>query len=584
MGANNIGVLVLGGLLSVAPAALNDPPVAPTMGFFLDDWKAKSFEAPDSREGKVPGQEGGVPGQAGRVSGQEGRVPGQEGRMPGQDGTVTVSIDASDVITKIPPSVYGHNVDSWVTGIATEPVFIQHVKDLGPTVIRWPAGSGSDGYWWDRAPGDPPADVPKVVLDKNGKEKKAFYFYGRPSGARSASLDAYYTMRRETGDEGLITVNYGYARYGTGPHPVETAAHYAADWVRYDHGRTRYWEVGNENYGDWELGYRIDTTQNKDGQPEFLTGRLYAQHFSVFADSMRRAAAECGATIYIGAVTAESGPMRWDGPTRRFWNQGMMQELHGAADFYVVHNYFTAYQKNLSAAQVLRDADSVPAAQMKYVLDCLAATGAPVRPIAMDEWNMFAVGSMQQVSNISGLFADIVIGETLTNKYGLACRWDMLNAWAGGNDHGLLSAGDEPGVARWSPRPSFYYLYFLRKMQGDRLVATVAADSSIRAYGTTWSSGEVNVTLVNVSPEAKTVRINGKGYSPGKRYFWYSLEGGDDNGEFSRRVFVNGEGPKAVAGGPDDYASLPAWSASTAGGVVVRVPGHGAVCLTIEKR
>jgi len=584
MGANNIGVLVLGGLLSVAPAALNDPPVAPTMGFFLDDWKAKSFEAPDSREGKVPGQEGGVPGQAGRVSGQEGRVPGQEGRMPGQDGTVTVSIDASDVITKIPPSVYGHNVDSWVTGIATEPVFIQHVKDLGPTVTRWPAGSGSDGYWWDRAPGDPPADVPKAVLDKNGKEKKAFYFYGRPSGARSASLDAYYTMRRETGDEGLITVNYGYARYGTGPHPVETAAHYAADWVRYDHGRTRYWEVGNENYGDWELGYRIDTTQNKDGQPEFLTGRLYAQHFSVFADSMRRAAAECGATIYIGAVTAESGPMRWDGPTRRFWNQGMMQELHGAADFYVVHNYFTAYQKNLSAAQVLRDADSVPAAQMKYVLDCLAATGAPVRPIAMDEWNMFAAGSKQQVSNISGLFADIVIGETLTNKYGLACRWDMLNAWAGGNDHGLLSAGDEPGVARWSPRPSFYYLYFLRKMQGDRLVATVSADSSIRAYGTTWSSGEVNVTLVNVSPEAKTVRINGKGYSPGKRYFWYSLEGGDDNGEFSRRVFVNGEGPKAVAGGPDDYASLPAWSASTAGGVVVRVPGHGAVCLTIEKR
>jgi hypothetical protein len=202
----------------------------------------------------------------------------------------------------------------------------------------------------------------------------------------------------------------------------------------------------------------------------------------------------------------------------------------------------------------------------------------------MDEWNMFAIGSMQQVSNISGLFADIVIGETLTNKYGLACRWDMLNAWEGGNDHGLFSAGDEPGVAKWSPRPSFYYLYFLFKLQGDRLVATESGDTSIRAYGTTWSSGEVNVTLVNVSPVARTVRVNGKGYTPGKRYYWYSLKGGDDNGEFSRRVFVNGEGPKGAAGGPDDYATLPAWSASTAGGVVVRVPGHGAVCLTIEKR
>ncbi len=467
----------------------------------------------------------------------------------------------------------------------TEPVFMQHLRDLRPNVIRWPAGSGSDGYWWDRAPGDLPADVPRMLLDQNGKKKIANYFWGRPTGRQSASVDAYYEMRRETGNEGLITVNYGYARYGTGPHPAETAAHYAAEWVRYDHGRTRYWEVGNENYGFWEWGFRIDTTQNKDGQPKFLTGQLYAKHFKIFADSMRQAAAELGVKIYIGAVTAEGEAMKWDWPTRRNWNREMMKELNGAADYYVVHNYFTAYKKNISAAEILHDADSVPAAQMKFVTESLAAVGAPVRPIAMDEWNMFAAGSMQQVSNISGLFADIVIGETLTSKYGLACRWDMLNAWEGGNDHGLFSAGDEPGVARWSPRPSFYYLYYLFKMQGDRLVATVSGDTSIiRAYGTTWSSGAVNVTLVNVSPEAKTVRVNGKGYTPGKRFYWYSLEGGDDNGEFSRRVFVNGEGPKAAAGGPDDYATLPAWSASTAGGVVVKVPGHGAVCLTIEKK
>jgi hypothetical protein len=531
------------------------------MGFFLDDWQPKSWVAPESREGV-----------AGYAFGDG--AAGQE---------VTVMVDATNVITKIPPFIYGHNANTWMTPMITEPVFMQHVSDLRPHVIRWPAGSGSDGYWWDRAPGDLPADVPKMLLDQNGKKKYANYFWGWPTGGGSASLYAYYEMRRETGNEGLITVNYGYARYGTGPHPVETAAHYAADWVRYDHGRTRYWEVGNENYGTWEWGFRIDTTQNKDGQPEFLTGQLYAKHFKVFADSMRQAAAELGVKIYIGAVTAEAGAMKWDWPVRRNWNQEMMKELDDAADYYVVHNYFTAYKKDISAAEVLHDADTVPAAQMKYVTESLVAAGAVVKPIAMDEWNMFAAGSMQQVSNISGLFADIVIGEALTNKYGLACRWDMLNAWDGGNDHGLFSAGDEAGVSRWSPRPSFYYLYFLQKMQGDRLVATVSGDSSIRAYGSTFSSGEVNVTLVNVSPEARTVRISGKGYAPGRRYYWYSLEGGDDNGEFSRRVFVNGDGPAAVAGGPGDYAVLPAWSAMTAGGVVVKVPGHGAVCLTIEK-
>lgn len=542
-------------LLLVVPPALGpgDPPVAPTMGFFLDDWQPKKFVVPQHQNIGAPAT-----------------------------GEVAVTIDASNVITRIPTSVYGHNANTWMSAMITEPEFMRHVNALHPHVIRWPAGSGSDGYWWDRAPGDLPADVPRMMPDKSGKKKYTNFFWGRPTGGRSASLDAYYEMRRETGNEGLITVNYGYARYGTGPHPVETAAHYAADWVRYDHGRTLYWEVGNENYGDWELGYRIDTTQNKDGQPEFLTGQLYAKHFKVFADSMRHAAAEVGVKIYIGVVTAESGPMPWDTKTRKTWNQEMMKELGGSADYYVVHNYFTPYKKNSSATEVLHDAVTVPGLQMKYVLESLAAAGAAVKPIAMDEWNMFASGSMQQVSNTSGLFADIVIGETLKNKYGLACRWDMLNSWEGGNDHGLFSAGDEEGVAKWSPRPSFYYLYFLQKMQGDKLVSTVSGDSSIMAYGSTFSSGEVNVTLVNVSAVTRTVQLSGKGYNPGKRYYWYTLSHGKDSNEFSRQVFVNGNGPDAIAGGPADYAILPAWSAPTTGGIAVTVPAYGAVCLTIE--
>jgi hypothetical protein len=565
MGINNFGLFWAGllGLVLVAPSAVRpkDPPVAPTMGFFLDDWQEKAFAAPDYKMVAAPS--GGVPAGA----------------------DVTVTIDAADIITKIPRSEFGHNANTWMTAMITEPVFMQHVHQLQPHIIRWPAGSGSDGYFWNRAPGDLPADVPRMMPDKSGKKKYTNFFWGRPTGGRSASVDDYYEMRRETGNEGLITVNYGYARYGTGPNPVATAAHLAADWVRYDHGRTRYWEVGNENFGDWELGYRIDTTQNKDGQPEFLTGRLYAKHFKVFADSMRKAAAELGVTIYIGAVTAEAPPVGYESRTRKTWNPEMMKEIDGQADYYVVHNYFTPYNKNSGAAAILHDADTVPAAMMQYVKQTLSASGAPLKPIAMDEWNMFAAGSDQQVSNISGLFADIVIGEALTNKYGLACRWDMLNSWDNGNDHGLFSAGDEAGVPRWSPRPSFYYLYFLQKMQGDRLVATrVQGDTSLRAYGSTFSSGEVNLTIVNTSMTARTVTVDAKHFAPGRRYYWYSLEGGNDNGEFSRRVFVNGHGPVAVAGGPGDYATVAAWSAATAGGVTVTVPARGAVCLTVDKQ
>ncbi len=62
---------------------------------------------------------------------------------------------------------------------------MQHVSDLRPHVIRWPAGSGSDGYWWDRAPGDLPADVPRMLFDQNGKKKYTNYFWGRPTGGRA---------------------------------------------------------------------------------------------------------------------------------------------------------------------------------------------------------------------------------------------------------------------------------------------------------------------------------------------------------------------------------------------------------------
>jgi hypothetical protein len=160
-----------------------------------------------------------------------------------------------------------------------------------------------------------------------------------------------------------------------------------------------------------------------------------------------------------------------------------------------------------------------------------------------------------------------------------------LNGWAGGDDHGLFSAGDEPGVQGWSPRPSFYYLYFMQKMIGDRLLdARTRGDSSIRSYCSGFSSGEIGITLVNTSDKARTVEIKTGAYPVGRRFYWYSLKGGSDNGDFSRKVFVNDHGTDAVAGGPSDYATLKAWSSLIAKGIRVEVPALGAVCLVIDRR
>src|SRR5699024_3525589 len=179
------------------------------------------------------------------------------------------------------------------------PKLLQYIKDLSPHIIRAPGGSISDIYFWNELSA-PPSDAPAQLLDGDGNEVPGDYWFGKNTADWTLSIDHYYQVLQQTNSEGIITVNYAYARYGTGSHPVQAAAHLAAEWVRYDNGRTKYWEVGNENNGDWEAGYRIDVSNNQDGQPEIITGKLYGKHFKVFADSMRAAASEIGSTIYIG--------------------------------------------------------------------------------------------------------------------------------------------------------------------------------------------------------------------------------------------------------------------------------------------
>ena len=534
-----------------------DPAVANTIGFFLDDWQPKTFTAPAYAEAAIAAT-----------------------------AAATVTVDATSIITKIPLSIFGHNAVWWMGPIAAEPKFINPINNLKPHILRFPGGSTSDAYFWNAQQDVRPADAPLKLINDAGIMSDPAYIYGKTNYNWQCSLDDYYSMLQLTNNKGIITVNYGYARYGTSANPVATAAHLAADWVRYDNGRTQLWEIGNENFGNWEWGYRIDLSANKDGQPEFVTGALYAQHFNVFVDSMQKAAKEIGKKIYIGVVTVEAPATEsWQTVCVKTWNAGMIPGINNKADFYVVHNYFTPYKTNANAAVVLNSALSVPSTMINYVKQTLQLNGAQIKPIVMDEWNIVSEGSKQQVSNTSGVFATLVLGESIKNKYGMAARWDVINGWSNGDDHGLFSSGDEPGINKWSPRPSFYYLNFFQKMLGDRLVnTTVAGTADITSYASTYTSGQVNVTLVNTSATTQNVEVKMKNFNSGSRFYWYSLEGSTDNGEFSRKVLVNSIGPITDAGGPDSYNTIKAQSALTANGMKITVPARGAVFMVVDKK
>ena len=534
-----------------------DPPLASTIGFFMDDWAPRTFTPPFYKDTIV--------------------------------NTVavhTLTVDASAILTKIPRAIAGHNANLWMSQLVTEPPFMTHIGHLRPHVIRFPGGSISDVFFWNAPKGVPPADAPAQLTNADGSKTNLPYWYGKNNDSWTLSVENYYRLLQQTGNTGMITINYGYARYGTAADPVAAAAHLAANWVRYDNGRTRYWEIGNENFGDWEAGYRIDRTLNKDGQPEYATGELYGQHFRVFADSMRQAARETGKTIFISAVLYDKPAEGWNTNTVKTWNSGVFSKAGNTPDFYSVHSYYTPYNEQTTAANILASGPAETKRLMDYVQQSVQGAGLSAKPVALTEWNIFATGQKQQVSFVNGMHSVLVVGEALKNKYGMTARWDLGNGWDNGNDHGLFNLGDEPdNVTKWNPRPAFYYLHYFQKFLGDRLVSTANLSAiGIETYASTFSSGEAGVTIVNRSTATQNLEVKINNFRVGARYYWYTLVGGTDNGEFSRKVYVNGRGPAGASGGPADYATLPAYRASAQNGIKISVSPKSVVALVVEKK
>ncbi len=99
--------------------------------------------------------------------------------------------------------------------MVTQPALMQYLKDLSPHIIRAPAGSVSDVYFWNGTDANPaPSDAPANLLDASGNSSAANYWYGGNTASWTFSLSNYYALLAQTNSTGIITVNYGYARYG----------------------------------------------------------------------------------------------------------------------------------------------------------------------------------------------------------------------------------------------------------------------------------------------------------------------------------------------------------------------------------
>lgn len=488
--------------------------------------------------------------------------------------SVSVSVDASQVLRSLPPTLFGNNTATWTGGTDFSATGYARLSAAGVSFLRFPGGSTADVYHWD-------GQYPSFVASDS---------YNSQSWALSTVQ--FVQLVRRLGGIPVITANYGYASYDTTATDgnVQNAATLAANWVEYcnapndgsnpnggtdwaaqraadgapDPLAVSYWEIGNEVFGNWETGY----------DP---IGTTYAANFNTIADAMKAV----DPTISVGLVVDPT-------PTYASWTKTVLSYPGTAAraDFLIVHTYFNSFSSAASLTAPTLFAQSPHVADLKAALDALVTantTRSPSDlPYYMSEYNVPGPVNSLQIALASGLFIADVMGELAGSGWAAASLWDVVNGYDtsgayGPGDLGFLSL-NQPSVPDLTPRPTYYDFYFFNRNFGDHLVAATSSDPAVTAYASTFTGGGTGIVLVNEATDARTLSLSVSGISTtGQGNVWI-LSGPDVAGP---SVTLNGVGNGYPAGGPLPDSVVPYVVATAGGATTLDVPGSSVTSIIL---
>jgi hypothetical protein len=461
---------------------------------------------------------------------------------------VDVRVDASKTIAHVTPLHFGNNLSWW----ANRKWFfsgdvVDKARQAGIRSWRWPGGSSADNYHWDGRYRDHTAD-------HEGRPTAAMF------GASTLKSADFVDFCRKIGSSGVVTVNYGAARYWD----VGRAADLAARWVRFFNVDQRlgikHWEIGNEVYGKWEEGNEIA------GKPR-LTGGAYGKDMRVIARAMK----DVDPAILVGApaVAFDAGD---ESLGQRFWMRDLLPEIGDVADFLVLHLYPVGAEDARKAKneEILTSVSQV--ADQKHGVDAMVAKyarRASPWPVFMTEFNVSSVAIAQTIALVNGLFTAEVLGEAICAGYMGASFWDWNNGFdrALGGDHGTVAIGD-PGLADGTPRPAYYAFALYARAFGDTMVASSSSDAKVKVYASLRAAGETGIVVVNENAGAISAAIDLRGSGSKGVVRGFVLDGADLD---AKTVRWNGrEGPRG-GGGPFPIDEIPPYEMRFDPGAVATV-------------
>ncbi len=343
---------------------------------------------------------------------------------------------------KINEGIFGINAALW-DGDLLKPETEAYVKAVNHKVLRYPGGLRADDDNWQE------------VL-----AKKDFM----------VDTDEFLEFAKKTGNTAMITVNFG---KGT---PQQ-----AAEWVEHVNVKrkagVRYWEVGNELYGDWH--------------PNVTTGDDYGKRTAEFIKAMKAVDPD----ILVGVVWVLDGK----------WNEEVFAHTKDLADAVIVHHYpqHTGQENDAALLAAPQTLDYILPSVRRQIKEF----GAKDRhyEIWLTEWNSvdFEPGP-QTLSQVNALFVADYLGMLTRHNIEQASYWDIHNDITDqGGDYGYLSRTGAPDGDN-VPRPSYFAFKLASESLRGRLVDCASDDENVTCY-LSEKDGKHAMLVVNKFPATDAV-------------------------------------------------------------------------------
>lgn len=477
----------------------------PIEGYFGDHWQARYYEDPSIYKTKSE---------------------------PAPDLRYTLSIDASVVLAKVLPTQFGVNSNFRSgDGIYTDGIRLPLYKKAHLGAFRFPAGSGSNIYFWD-------GNIPNnFLIDVNAID-------GTKSNAMK--VETFVDFVGELGAQATVVVNYFYARYGitkegTREARVLQAAKYAAGLVHKMNielgAGIQNWEIGNECYGKWETGFDVNGSE--------VTGKEYGEDFCVFADEMKK----IDPTIKVGAVMYTKDTD---------WNPQVMKEVQNDADFFIIHEYFTS-EADASIENVFGSIGQISenVELLKQTLEANTTKTLDQFPVALTEFNM---RGPHTTTMVNGLFFTQILGEVMKNNLGMSTMWVSEWKWSEDAEPKSFLALQDPTQEDYTARPNYMPYHFYGKTFGDKMINAQLEEqgTGLNVYASRFSSGEIGLVVTNSNSKNTEVTIDIKNltdYSINQAQ-WYEVYSTNFN-EGNKKFYINGETSTTAGGGPNNFDEIP---------------------------